>query len=546
MTRNALFKQNFFVLGVLCMSLCTPFKTSAQQDIPDYSAYIRTPKAPETPRINSARVFGARPGSPFLYTIAATGRRPMTFRAVGLPKGLHVDASTGQISGKTKKAGTYLVTLVAENAQGKDERELRIEIGEELALTPPMGWNSWNCWGNSVSQEKVMSSARAMVEKGLRDYGWTYINIDDGWQGKRGGKYNGIQPNQKFPDMAQLAKELHGMGLKLGIYSGPWIGTYAGHIGTGCDNEEGTYEWIEAGLHNENYKYTTDEDPSGNTVRREHYHHAKYSFAQQDAKQWAEWGVDYLKYDWNPNDYFYTKDMYEALRAQKRDIVYSLSNSAPYGDAPLWLKYADCYRTTGDIRDNWNSMSSIGFGGQDKWIAYNRPGHWADPDMLVVGMVGWGPNLHYTKLTPDEQFTHITLWALLASPMLIGCDMAQLDDFTIALLCNNEVNDICQDPLGIQAYRMYGDKEYTTYVKQLWDGSMAVGMFNLSDKPKTIGIKPSSLGIRGRQTIRDVWRQQDLTQIEANERFDTEVAPHGVEMIRIYPGNSRERSTSTK
>jgi len=515
-------------------------------DMPDYSAYIRTPKAAETPRINSARVFGARPGSAFLYTIAASGRKPMTFSAQGLPKGLRLNPANGQITGCVKKAGTYQVQLMAQNAMGTDERELRIEIGDRLALTPPMGWNSWNCWGNSVSQDKVMSSARAMVEKGLVDYGWTYINIDDGWQGKRGGKYNAIQTNQKFPDMAGLANDLHAMGLKLGIYSGPWMGTYAGHIGTGCENEDGTYDWIEDGSHNANYKYVTPDDSTGNTVRREHYHHAKYSFAQQDARQWAEWGVDYLKYDWSPNDYYYTRAMYEALRAQHRDILYSLSNSAPYGDAPLWLEYCNCYRTTGDIRDNWKSMSSIGFGGQDKWIAFNRPGHWADPDMLVVGMVGWGPHLHYTKLTPDEQYTHITLWSLLASPMLIGCDMAQLDDFTISLLCNSEVNDICQDPLGIQAYRMYNDKNYVTYVKQLWDGSMAVGLFNISEQPITIGIKPASLGLRGEQTVRDVWRQKDLTRIQPDQRFDTEVAPHGAEFIRLYPGNSRERKTSGK
>ena len=537
-------KHIFRTTRWMALALCCTMAVTVQgQQVtpPDYSAHILTPPARDTPRINSAKVFGVRPGAPFLYNIAATGKRPITFSAEGLPKGLKLDPETGYIRGNVKKRGTYRVKLYAANSLGKDSRDLRIEVGDEIALTPPMGWNSWNCWGNSVSQEKVMSSAKAMVEKGLADYGWTYINIDDGWQGVRGGKYNAIQTNRKFPDMKQLADSLHNMGLKLGIYSGPWVGTYAGHIGTQCNNEDGTYDWIKEGKHNENYKYVMPDDPQGNNVRKEHYYHGRYSFAKEDARQWGEWGVDYLKYDWNPNDHYYTTEMHEALLAQKRDIVYSLSNSAPYGDAPVWMLKSNCWRTTGDIRDNWNSIYKIGFEGQDRWVPFNRPGHWADADMLVLGMVGWGPNLHYTKLTPDEQYTHMTLWAMLASPLLIGCDMAQLDPFTISLLCNNEVNDINQDPLGMQAYRYYTRDKYVTYVKHLEDGSMAVAMFNISNEPLTIGFIPSSLGFRGKQKIRDVWRQKDVAEIEAKERFDTQVAPHGVALMKIYPGNTRRR-----
>ncbi|MBP3775054.1 MAG: putative Ig domain-containing protein [Bacteroidaceae bacterium] len=535
-------KRSLWATAIL-LALNCPYVTWAQSpaEKPDYSAYILTPPAPETPRINSAKVFGVRPGAPFLYTIAATGVRPITFSAKGLPAGLKVNPETGKITGKVKKQGTYHVTLQAQNAKGTATRELRIEVGDLIALTPPMGWNSWNCWGNSVSQDKVMASAKAMVEKGLINYGWTYINIDDGWQSIRGGKYNAMQPNRKFPDMKKLADDIHAMGLKLGIYSGPWVGTYAGHIGSMSDNADGTYDWIKEGRHNENYKYVSPEDPEGKQIRKEHYYHGMYSFAPQDAQQWADWGIDYLKYDWNPNDYYYATEMYDAIKKQNRDIVYSLSNSAPYADAPIWMEKSNCYRTTGDIRDNWNSIFNIGFQRQDHWASFNRPGHWADADMLVVGMVGWGPHLHYTKLTPDEQYSHISLWALLASPLLIGCDMSQLDDFTISLLCNSEVNDINQDPLGIQAYRYYHDKTYSTYVKQLEDGSMAIGMFNLSDQPKNIGIIPASLGFRGRQTIRDVWRQKDIATIEPKERWETEVAPHGVALIKVYPGNTRRR-----
>ena len=191
----------------------------------------------------------------------------MTFEATGLPKGLKLDKQTGHITGQVKRAGTYQVKLYATNSLGKAERDLRIEIGNTIALTPPMGWNSWNCWGRSVSQEKVMSSARAMVEKGLVNYGWTYINIDDGWQGIRGGKHNAIQPNDKFPAMQQLADSLHAWGLKLGIYSGPWVGTYAGHVGSYSDNPDGTYDWIKEGKHDENYRYFLPDDKE---ARRQH------------------------------------------------------------------------------------------------------------------------------------------------------------------------------------------------------------------------------------------------------------------------------------
>ena len=208
-------------------------------EIPDLSAYILTPKPADTPRINGARVFGVRPGSEFFYAIAATGVRPMTFSAEGLPKGLKLDPRTGRITGRLAAKGEYEVLLTASNALGSYSRELRIVVGDRIALTPPMGWNSWNCWARDVTQEQVLSSARALVEKGLADHGWSYINIDDGWQGKRGGKYNAIQPNAKFPDMAGLSKQIHDMGLRLGIYSTPWVGTYAAHIGSYSDNPDG-------------------------------------------------------------------------------------------------------------------------------------------------------------------------------------------------------------------------------------------------------------------------------------------------------------------
>ena len=186
-------------------------------------------------------------------------------------------------------------------------------------------------------------------------------------------------------------------------------------------------------------------------------------------------------------------------------------------------------------------MCSLGFG-QTKWAPYNGPGHWVDPDMLVVGMVGWEPKLHYTRLTPDEQYTHMSLWALLASPLLIGCDMAQLDDFTLSLLTNDEMIEVNQDPLGKPGMIVSQQGDVVVYAKPLEDGSMAVGLFNRGDTMAQGKLTWKSVGIRGEQTVRDLWRQQDVAK--SNEEFVTEIAPHGVRFIKIYPGNSREQATS--
>ena len=542
-------KIAFLLTGALAIlastSASAQSEPSDEMKIPDYSGYILTSEAPHTPRINGAKVYGARPGSEFLFKVAATGDRPMTFSAEKLPKGLKIDSQTGLITGKVKKAGTYIVTLKATNSLGEATREFRIVIGEKIALTPPMGWNSWNCWGNTVSHEKVMASAKAILESGLADYGWSYINIDDGWQGLRGGNENAIQPNAKFPDMKGMVDSLHAMGFKVGIYSGPWVATYAAHIGTQCDNADGTYEWVKKGLVNENYRMV---DPSGELTREKLWYSGKYSFAAQDARQWAEWGFDYLKYDWNPHDWYSMKEMHDELEKCGRDIVYSLSNSALLPLADEYVKYANCWRTTGDIRDNWKSISGIGFGRNSSWAPYSGPGHWPDGDMLVIGNVGWGRKYHYTNLTPDEQYTHITLWAMQASPLLIGCDMAVADKFTKSLLCNNEVIDINQDPLGYAATKIYGNSSYATYFKPLEDGSLAIAMFNLSEKPQKIGFKPRAIGVIGNKiTVRDVWRQKDVAEITNDrDRFDTDVPPHGVVLVRVFPGFTKERPVGSR
>ncbi len=285
-------RQLFTFLAIILFCI-----VSEAQEAHDYSAYILTPKAPDAPHINGPRVYGARLKADFLYRIPASGIRPMTFVAIGLPCGLKLDKDTGIITGKVRRKGIYHVRLTATNAIGSDTRELRIVIGDRIALTPPMGWNSWNCWGDRVTADNILQAARALDERGLADYGWSYVNIDDGWQGIRGGKYNAIQPNGKFPDMKALADSIHARGFKFGIYSGPWIATYAAHIGSSCDNPEGKYWWVEEGSVDENVKLDLSKYDKGELMS-----FGKYSFARADASPWADWGVDYLKSDWFLND----------------------------------------------------------------------------------------------------------------------------------------------------------------------------------------------------------------------------------------------------
>jgi len=511
------------------------FETAGVNTFKTYSPvatepYILTPASPAEPKITGAKVFGVRPGSPFQYHVTATGDRPMIFSASGLPKELKINTQTGIITGKLSKAGTYNVTLEAKNAKGKTQKKLRVQCGDRIALTPTMGWNSWNCFANEVSADKVKRAADAMVKSGLINHGWTYINIDDFWQNNRDSKDQSLRgklrdeagnivPNSRFGDMKGLAGYVHDLGLKIGLYSSPGPWTCGGCVGS-------------------------------------------YGYEKQDAESYAKWGFDYLKYDWcsyggvingmPDNDPYKIsslsyqgggelntaikpyKIMGKYLRQQPRDIVYSLCQ---YGMSDVW-KWGDsvsgnCWRTTNDITDTWASVKSIALD-QDKSAAWVKPGNWNDPDMLVVGTVGWG-NPHKSKLKPDEQYLHISLWSLFSAPLLIGCDMEKLDDFTLNLLTNDEVIDINQDPLGKQATCIQTIGGLRIYVKELEDGSRAVGFCNFGLDIVDLSYKDfDKLGFNGQFKVRDLWRQKDIANIETKTgQLALKVPVHGVLLYKF-------------
>ncbi len=475
---------------------------SAVEGIP----YILTPTVPASVKINGASVYGERPNRPFLYRIPASGNKPIKFTAENLPEGLSLDSEKGIISGKIKKIGTYRVKLIAENQFGKSEKIFTIKIGNEIALTPPMGWNSWNVWGLTVDAKKVKNAANAFIKSGLAEHGWQYINIDDGWSVFGASKEpkrtstGEIKTNEKFPDMKKLGNYIHSLGLKFGIYTSP------GPLTCG--------------------KYT-----------------ASYRHELQDVQTFAKWGIDYVKYDLcsyrkiapdysRPNMIKPYEYMHKQLqKVTERDIVYSICQ---YGIADVWQwgekVGGNLWRTTGDIWDDWDRMKIIGFD-QVQTLKYSKPGHWNDPDMLVVGKVGWGPHLHNTMLTPDEQYTHISQWVLLAAPLLIGCDLNSLDEFTLNLLTNDEVIAIDQDPLGKSATPKIIDGNIQVWMRPLADGNFAIGIFNLGEKLENYRLNFKKLGIKELKKIRDVWRQKD---VGSSSELSVTLPTHSSRLLKIF------------
>jgi alpha-galactosidase len=355
-----------------------------------------------------------------------------------------------------------------------------------LAKTPPMGWNSWNKFAGRVTAEDVKGMADAIVSSGMKAAGYVYVNIDDTWEGMRDANGN-ITTNKKFPDMKGLADYVHGKGLKLGIYSSPGPKTCAGYEGS-------------------------------------------YAHEEQDAKTWAAWGIDYLKYDWCSASLVYKdEDMHavyqkmgDALRKTGRPIVYSLCQ---YGRADVWEwgpeVSGNLWRTTGDIRDTWDSMSRIGFD-QGRLAKWAGPGHWNDPDMLEIGNGG---------MSNDEYRVHMSLWSLLSAPLLAGNDLRTATPETLEILTNPEVIKIDQDPAGRQATRASVSGEQEIWVKELAEGGKAIGLFNRGAEPARISVKWADLGIQGKHKVHDLWKK---TAVDWDDSEYTAEAPsHGVVLIRL-------------
>jgi alpha-galactosidase len=355
-----------------------------------------------------------------------------------------------------------------------------------LARTPPMGWNSWNHFACEVSDRVVRAQADAMVRSGMKAAGYTYVLIDDCWEGQRDAE-GYIHPNAKFPNMKALADYVHARGLKIGIYSSPGPKTCGGYEGS-------------------------------------------YGHEERDAQTYAAWGIDYLKYDLCSYDGMgdqivaYGK-MGDALKKTGRPIVYALCQ---YGMERGWRWAAsvggNLWRTDDDIRDNYYTMAQFGFG-QNGLEKYAGPGHWNDPDMLEVGNGG---------MTEDEYRTQMSLWCLLAAPLIAGNDLTRMPPATLAMLTNPDVIAVDQDPLGAQGRRVSQEGDLEVWMKPLADGSKAVGLFNRGWGAMPVTVDFRSIGLGDSAAVRDLWSRTDLATFK--QEYTATVPPHGVVMINVKSG----------
>lgn len=497
-----------WVEAVFHVSGAAPRAVAAPQE----EKAILTPRPGPEPRINGPKVFGARPGRPFVYRIPCTGTRPITFAAENLPGGLTLDRRTGIITGDVpERRGEYAITFKASSGYGRAQRDFKIVVGDTLALTPPMGWNSWYIHYNRVTEQHMRRAADVMIDSGMADFGYMYVNIDDCWMKKKGDEPyrdadGAVLSNAKFPDIQGMVDHIHSKGLRAGLYISPGPWTCAGYVGS-------------------------------------------YQHEEIDAKRFASWGFDFLKYDWCSYGRVATgegrerlmkpyRQMGSILAKLDRDIVLNLCQ---YGMGQVWEWGGEvggnCWRTTGDLGLARGSALPGFFGiglSNARHHEYAKPGEWNDPDYILIGWVGNARGMgegEPTSLTASEQYSYMSMWCLMAAPLIFSGDMAKLDDFTLNVLCNAEVIEIDQDPLGKQATIVRQSDEELVLAKPLEDGSLAVGLFNLGEFPRTLSVTWDELDIEGRRVVRDLWRQKDEGEVEG--KFTRKVSRHGVALVRM-------------
>lgn len=489
---------------------------------------VYTPQPKPQPRINGPLVYGCRPGHPFSYRIPCQGERPVRFNVKGLPPGLMLDPATGIITGTTPSKGDYDVLIQAFNQKGKDKRKFKIVVGEKLALTPPMGWNHWYAHYDRITDKMIREAADIVVSSGMADVGYQYVNIDGCWAnspqnkdplrvGPKRDKQGNIVPNRHFPDMKGLCDYIHSKGLKAGIYSSPGPCECAGNTGS-------------------------------------------YQHEEQDACQFAVWGFDFLKYDWcsyghialggDPDDkniaccckkapsletaqYPY-RLMGDILKQQNRDIVFNLCQ---YGMNDVWKWGGEvggnCWRTSGDLGFKLDRIFDVALRNSG-FREYSKPGEWNDPDYIQIGWIGSAKNWGIPELTPmpvSLQYAYMSLWSLMAAPLIYSGDMTKLDEFTLNVLCNPEVIEVNQDPLGECGAVIKKTQDCFLMVKTLADGSKAVGLFNRGKENAEVVVDWADLQFSGKYSVRDLWHQKKLGNYK--QKFSVQVPAQGVIMVKI-------------
>ena len=522
-----------------------------------------TPPPAAEPKITGASIFGVRPGKPIRYCASATGDRPLTFSASGLPEGVSMNPQTGWLTGRApEEQGDVVVTITATNHIGSVSRDLVLRIGDTICLTPPMGWNSWYVHSEGVHEQAIRDMATAMAEQGLQAAGWTYVNIDDCWMGERDPVTRRIQPNGKFSDMKAMVDFVNSQGLKVGIYSTVWMSTFAGYIGGTAPNEDGDYTaYYLPEAERENPYQVFGRFPSG--IEKQICEVGPVWLVDRDAQQFADWGIDYVKYDWLEWDLLTPKEkaervkpvrftrhkiaehgitqrFYNDFRGLDRDIVISLSPEHQPEEDAFVQAHSNLWRLTADIHASWKRLIAPFDDELAARLSRTRPGAYGDLDMLQIGPMGV-PNraekvFRPSALTPAEQYLQLTLWSIMTQPLLLSCHVPTMDAFDLGLVTNTEVLAVNQDPLCQQGYRIHNETgTCEIWAKDLVDSSKAVALFNLTDEAQVIAFSADQLGMSG--TLRDLWRQQDIGELK--DSFSAAVSAHGVVFLRVYHPRDR-------
>lgn len=501
------------------------------------------------PQFNGARVVGIYPGTPLIYSLVVSGKWPITFSIKNLPTGLRLDSQTGIITGMLTNKGEFAFTASAKNSAGTATAKIKIVCGDSLALTPPLGWNSYDCFGDNVIESEVLANAQYLKEK-MQPFGWDTVVVDYCWSdpgahdNNRNARANAplvadkfgrmLPAPNRFPSAADgfgfkpLADAVHALGLKFGIHIMRGIPRNA--VNANLPIEGSTFTAAAAANTNDKCAWCPDMfGVSSNAAGQAWY--------DSCARLWSSWGVDYIKVDDLSRPY-HTAEVEmvrSAIDRSGRAIEFSTSpGETPVADAQHILTHANLWRVSDDFWDNWKYLDHE-FTLAARWHAYAAPGHWPDADMLPLGHLSVSHrsvgNDRHTHFTRDEQLTLISMWSLLPSPLMVGANLPDNDAWTLALLTNPEVLAVNQDALGLAAQRMTNAPVgVEIWTKKLADKSLAVGIFNRGKSAASVNLVWKELGLRASPVVRDLWVRQDLAKAK---NFVAEISSHGCVLLKV-------------
>ena len=455
------------------------------------------------PKINMPKIIGASPKKPVMIRLAVSGKRPVEYSALNLPNGLALEENI--ISGVIEVAGEYEITVGAKNDLGECEKKITLEIKDQNVLvTPLLGYTTWNAFESKITQENVEQIANRLVDLGIAEYGYGYVNTDSGWQGEYGGEFDAVMPNKKFPNMKGMTDKIHALGLKCGIYSTPMLTAW------GCPEELESIPGCTRGAPDHRFAPTN----GGIGVERAE---------KNNALQWEAWGFDYLKYDWAPTDPVNADLMRNELVKLSRDFGFCVTVCAIVEYSNYWSKYCNSYRSNPDTYCNWGNLVEI-YETYFKFMEHVCKGHYFDLDMLDFGTC----KLHtlWHALTDDEKVMEYSMRAFLNSPIQISSTLENVTDFELSVYCNEEIiaiNQDCAFSTSVPVVRVKeGDRYFDILEKELEDGAYAYAFFNLGSEAESVSTVANG-------SLRDLWAKED---IEHSGTLEMTVLPHTARIIK--------------